>query len=113
MTPSFKGYLASPAEEGPSHDSTLLVAKSKIVDPHILITYGTGDDFYKKGQLLPENFDKAVREKGWEVEIKAEDGYDHSMYFVSRSHFAHARSLKSCAITCWLTCRDSPGLDVR
>lgn len=25
---------------------------------------GTGDDFYKKGQLLPENFEKAAKEAG-------------------------------------------------
>ena len=46
---------------------------------------GTGDNFYKSGQLLPENFLKAAREAGYDevqVRVRAQEGYDHSYYFV-------------------------------
>jgi S-formylglutathione hydrolase len=35
-------------------------------DLKMLIDVGTGDNFYKQGQLLPENFEKAVKEAGAE-----------------------------------------------
>lgn len=44
------------------------------------IDYGSSDKFYNEGQLLPENFEKAVREEGREKEVEVEqrEGYDHS-----------------------------------
>ena len=47
---------------------------------------GTGDNFYKQGQLLPENFLKAARDAGYDefqVRVRSQEGYDHSYYFVS------------------------------
>ena len=47
---------------------------------------GTGDNFYKQGQLLPENFLKAARDAGYDevqVRVRSQDDYDHSYYFVS------------------------------
>jgi S-formylglutathione hydrolase len=49
-------------------------------------TQGTGDPFYKAGQLLPENFLNAARKAGYnetQVRIREQVGYDHSYYFVS------------------------------
>ncbi len=46
---------------------------------------GTADNFYKNGQLLPENFLKAARDAGYDevqVRVRSQDGYDHSYYFV-------------------------------
>ena len=46
---------------------------------------GTGDNFYKQGQLLPENFLKAARDAGYDevqVRVRSQDDYDHSYYFV-------------------------------
>lgn len=46
---------------------------------------GTGDNFYKQGQLLPENFLKAARDAGHDerqVQVRSQEGYDHSYYFV-------------------------------
>ena len=48
-------------------------------------TQGTADNFYKNGQLLPENFLKAARDTGYDevqVRVRSQDGYDHSYYFV-------------------------------
>ena len=46
---------------------------------------GTADNFYKQGQLLPENFAAAAKEAGVDagLEIRYQDGYDHSYYFIS------------------------------
>ena len=49
---------------------------------------GTADNFYKAGQLLPENFLKAARDSGYDevqVRVRAQEGYDHSYYFVSHA----------------------------
>jgi len=58
----------------------------------ILIDVGIADNFYKQGQLLPENFVKAAEGKG-EVNVRWQDGYDHS-YFTMASfaddHVNHA-----------------------
>jgi len=99
---AFNGYLQGGITEGRSkYDATELISKSK--DPvHILIDYGTGDKFYQQGQLLPENFLKAARAKGYDefqVRVRNQEGYDHSYYFVStfasdHIHF-HANFLKA------------------
>lgn len=41
---------------------------------------GTDDQFLKQGQLQPQALEKAGK-KG--VEVRMQDGYDHSYYFVS------------------------------
>lgn len=61
---AFSGYLgADNKEEWKKHDATELVKGWK-GDLKALIDVGTGDNFYKAGQLLPENFEKAVKEAG-------------------------------------------------
>lgn len=78
---AFQGYLSSPSSEGKKHDSTLLLPTfPKDEKMAIKVNYGTGDKFYKDGQLLPENFEKAAKEAGreGEVEIGRREGYDHS-----------------------------------
>ncbi len=44
------------------------------------------DNFYKQGQLLPENFVNAAKSAGYDeaqVQVRSHEGYDHSYYFVS------------------------------
>lgn len=99
---AFNGYLAGGIEEGKQrYDATELITGH--TDPvHILIDYGTGDNFYKQGQLLPENFLKASRNAGFDevqVKVRSHEGYDHSYYFIStfasdHIHF-HASFLKA------------------
>ncbi|KDQ63369.1 carbohydrate esterase family 1 protein [Jaapia argillacea MUCL 33604] len=83
---AFKGYLQGGLEEAaPKYDATELIAKVK-ENVHILIDYGTADNFYKQGQLLPENFLKAAREAGHDevqVRVRPQEGYDHSYFFIS------------------------------
>jgi S-formylglutathione hydrolase len=51
---AFGGYLADPAKEGPAYDSTHLLDNTALEKDSIkiLVDYGTGDDFYKKGKAL-------------------------------------------------------------
>jgi len=99
---AFNGYLQGGVEEGKAqYDATELISKSK--EPvHILIDFGLDDNFYKQGQLLPENFLKAARTAGYDevqVRVRKHEGYDHSYYFIStfasdHIHF-HANFLKA------------------
>ncbi|CAG8953334.1 hypothetical protein HYFRA_00003545 [Hymenoscyphus fraxineus] len=100
---AFTGYLGEDRESWKGSDATELV-KGWEGRLDVLIDVGTGDGFYKEGQLLPENFVEAARGKGVEgVVVRyqelAEDfankrqGYDHSYYFIStfaRDHVEHA-----------------------
>lgn len=57
---------------------------------------GTGDNFYKQGQLLPENLEKVAKDIGLtekNFELHYQEDYDHSYYFMSTfadSHVEHA-----------------------
>lgn len=62
---AFTGYFGDEDKEGwKKHDATELVKGWEGERLDILIDVGTGDNFYKQGQLLPENFEKAVQESG-------------------------------------------------
>ncbi|KAI1812685.1 carbohydrate esterase family 1 protein [Poronia punctata] len=94
---AFSGYLGSgDKEEWKRHDATELVAQEqwKGKDLRALIDVGTGDNFYKQGQLLPENFEKAVEEAGVTgVNVRYQANYDHSYFFIStfaQDHVDHA-----------------------
>ncbi|KAJ6509349.1 carbohydrate esterase family 1 protein [Mycena vitilis] len=83
---AFDGYLQGGVSEAAAqYDATELIKKR--TDPvHILIDYGTGDNFYKQKQLLPENFLEAARGAGHDesqVKVRSQDGYDHSYFFIS------------------------------
>jgi len=61
---AFSGYLGDDKEEWKKHDATELVKGWKGGDLKMLVDVGTGDNFYKQGQLLPENLEKAVKDAG-------------------------------------------------
>ncbi|KAL8901961.1 MAG: hypothetical protein Q9192_000262 [Flavoplaca navasiana] len=92
---AFGGYFGDEDKsKWAEHDATELVKKwdGDRFPLDILIDVGTSDNFYKQGQLLPENFQKAAQGKG-KVNIRWQDGYDHS-YFTMASfaddHVNHA-----------------------
>jgi len=82
---AFKGYFGEEEKsKWAEHDATELLKKYKGDEFKVLIDVGTGDNFYKQGQLLPENFESAAKEKGFKgVEVRMQEGYDHSYFFVS------------------------------
>ncbi|KAI4279272.1 MAG: hypothetical protein LQ337_000408 [Flavoplaca oasis] len=92
---AFAGYFGDEDQsKWAEHDATELVKKwdGDKFPLDILVDVGTSDNFYKQGQLLPENFQKAAQGKG-KVNIRWQDGYDHS-YFTMASfaddHVNHA-----------------------
>ncbi|KAI0347831.1 carbohydrate esterase family 1 protein [Trametopsis cervina] len=100
---AFNGYLQGGVEEAKQkYDATELISKLGKASVHILVDYGTADQFFKDGQLLPENFLKAARDAGYDevqVRVRSQEGYDHSYYFMStfgsdHIHF-HANFLKA------------------
>lgn len=86
---AFSNYLSDPST-GSAHDATHLLGKLEKSAPKlkILVDAGTGDQFYKDKQILPENLIEAAKTVGreHEVDVRLRDGYDHSYYFVSASH---------------------------
>lgn len=91
---AFAGYLGEDnKDEWKKHDATELVKGWK--GPlNMLVDVGTGDNFYKQKQLLPENLAQAVKEAGLDgFEMRFQEGYDHSYFFMSSfsdEHVAHA-----------------------
>jgi S-formylglutathione hydrolase len=88
----FQAYLGS-VQAGRDHDASLL-AQSGALDLPILTDTGTADQF---GELLgTETLKRAVAGRP-DAEIRMQDGYDHSYFFVSTfipDHIAfHARYL--------------------
>ncbi|MCJ1376127.1 hypothetical protein MMC20_007367 [Loxospora ochrophaea] len=92
---AFKGYFGEDQKElWKENDATELVKKYK--GPlDVLIDVGTGDNFYKQGQLLPENFAKAAKEAGndQDLNIRYQTDHDHSYFTIASfadDHINHA-----------------------
>lgn len=80
---AFGGYLGEDRGKWAQHDATELVKGWK--GPlEVLIDVGTGDNFYKQKQLLPEHFVEAAEKadvKG--VQLRMQPDYDHSYFFMA------------------------------
>lgn len=90
---AFGGYFGEDAkEQWKAHDATELLQEFK-GETDILIDVGTGDNFYKQKQLLPENFEEAAKKAGKTVKVRYQPDYDHSYFFISSfadDHVEHA-----------------------
>lgn len=85
---AFGSYLAS-EEEWALHDASELVAAGKRC-PNILIDQGLADDFLAE-QLCPKAFEMRCKEVGQPVELRMQEGYDHSYYFIQTFMEDHLR----------------------
>lgn len=80
---AFKGYLGEDREQWKKHDATELLKGWK-GEFEALVDVGTGDNFYKQKQLLPENLVEAAEKSGKKgLKVRYQDGYDHSYFFIS------------------------------
>nr|POE77688.1 s-formylglutathione hydrolase [Quercus suber] len=90
---AFSGYFGEDAKaQWAEHDATELLPKFPH-DTDILIDVGTGDNFYKQGQLLPEKLEEAAKSSGKKVTVRYQKDYDHSYFFIStfgNDHVDHA-----------------------
>ena len=91
---AFSGYFGEDQKEKwAEHDATELVKKWKGKELEVLIDVGTGDNFYKQGQLLPENFLAAAKEVGVDkgVKLRFQPDYDHSYFFMASFADEHVK----------------------
>ncbi|CAH1183595.1 unnamed protein product [Phaedon cochleariae] len=81
---AFSGYLG-PQETSSwgEWDATELVKKYNGPALGILLDQGLDDEFFIKGQLLPENLVEACKAAGVPVVLKKREGYDHSYFYIA------------------------------
>jgi len=81
---AFTGYLGVNEAAWKSYDATELAKAYDGPNTKVFIDQGADDDFLKSGQLLPENFEKAVEGKSnIELKLKMREGYDHSYFYIA------------------------------
>lgn len=94
----FTAYLGEDQSSWAAYDATELVKGGARV-PHLLIDSGLADEFYDEGQLLPENLKASCDAAGQPLELRLQEGYDHSYHFIATfigEHIAyHAERLKA------------------
>lgn len=78
---AFTAYLGDNREAWKAYDSCELMAKAKVHLP-MLIDQGEGDNFLAE-QLKPESLVTAAKEAGYPLELRVQEGYDHSYYFIA------------------------------
>lgn len=87
---AFTGYLGSNTENWKQYDSSELMRKAEQKLP-MLVDQGTHDNFYIEGQLRTESLAAAAKANNYPVEIRMQDGYDHSYYFMATFIEDHLR----------------------
>jgi S-formylglutathione hydrolase len=90
------GYLGADRAAWRAYDSTALVAERGWKGPAIRVDQGTKDQFLET-QLHPELLRDACARAGVPLELRMQEGYDHSYFFVAtfvEDHLRfHARNL--------------------
>ncbi len=93
----FGAYLGQDNEAWQEWDATHLIQNGAPIIP-ILIDQGTGDEFLAE-QLYPENFQEACKDRDFPLNLRMQDGYDHSYHFIATfigEHLAfHAKYLQA------------------
>ena len=93
---AFGGYLGDDKDAWAEHDACELVARDPFPGK-ILVDQGTADQFLNE-QLRPELFQRACENAGQALELRMQNGYDHSYYFIQTfagDHLAHHASVLS------------------
>ncbi|MBW4433840.1 MAG: S-formylglutathione hydrolase [Pelatocladus maniniholoensis HA4357-MV3] len=86
---AFSRYLGEDLEAWPAYDASELV-KQVGYHSQILIDQGTADKFLPE-QLLVDTFDKACAEVNQPLNLRYQEGYDHSYYFIASFIEDHIR----------------------
>ena len=89
---AFSGYLGADTEVWKRHDAVELVRSlDKSQYRTILIDQGLNDEFLEE-QLKPKQLEQVCNEVGFPLNLRYQEGYDHSYYFISTfmsDHIAH------------------------
>ncbi len=87
---AFTGYLGSNTKNWKQYDSSELMRIAEIKLP-MLVDQGTHDNFYNDGQLRTETLVAAAEANDYPLEVRMQDGYDHSYYFMASFIDDHLR----------------------
>ncbi|MEC6817143.1 S-formylglutathione hydrolase [Photobacterium toruni] len=84
------GYLGNDTKNWKQYDSSELM---RIADAKVpmLVDQGTHDNFYNDGQLRTETLVAAAEANSYPLEVRMQDGYDHSYYFMASFIDDHLR----------------------
>ncbi|MGB5466576.1 MAG: S-formylglutathione hydrolase, partial [Sedimenticolaceae bacterium] len=92
----FSAYLGDDTESWAAYDAVELIEAGACVS-EILVDQGTADEFLDEGQLLPETLRAACADASIPLQLRMQQGYDHSYHFIASfigEHIAyHARAL--------------------
>lgn len=78
---AFSAYLGDNSEAWKAYDSCELIRQAKVHLP-MLVDQGEGDNFLAE-QLKPEVLVAAAKEVDYPLELRMQEGYDHSYYFIA------------------------------
>jgi len=87
---AFPLYLGPDVESWKAYDTVELIKTYSGPHLRMLVDQGTGDNFLKD-QLKPEALQAACDEKGINLCLRLQEGYDHSYYFMSTFIEDHLR----------------------
>jgi len=94
---AFTTYLGSYKADWEAWDSSKLLESVQNEKVSILIDQGLEDDFLEE-QLKPKALVEVAKKNGHDVQLRMQEGYDHSYYFIAsfiEDHIAyHAKYLK-------------------
>lgn len=85
----FSAYLGKNKEDWKAYDATELILAGAEKMP-LLIDHGTGDEFLEE-QLYPQDLIDACREMNFPVNLRMQEGYDHSYHFIATFIGEHLR----------------------
>ncbi|MGF1716879.1 S-formylglutathione hydrolase [Photobacterium chitinilyticum] len=86
---AFAGYLGTNQDIWKQYDSSELMKLSSNPVP-ALVDQGTKDDFLTE-QLKPEMLQAAAKQSSYPLELRMQEGYDHSYYFIASFIEDHLR----------------------
>jgi len=84
------GYLGNDRARWREYDVTALIEDRRWTGPPILVDQGT-NDLFLENQLKPELLRAACRDFGVPLELRLQDGYDHSYFFIATFIEDHLR----------------------
>ena len=88
---AFGNYLGGSPADWTQYDASELMAKAEIEDATpALVDQGDADGFLKE-QLKPETLFAAAGKKGYPLNLRMQEGYDHSYYFIASFVEDHLR----------------------
>lgn len=87
---AFNAYLGPNLLEWQDYDATALIAARGWKGPAILIDQGTDDQFLKD-QLKPELLREACKRADVTLNLRMQEGYDHSYFFIASFIEDHLR----------------------